>query len=819
MAMKKGISLLLILCLLLGCLGAAGAEEEFFDDEGSAAEETFSTDVPLVAYDHDRLTVGNPTKLTGRFFTDLWGNHTSDNDVRRLVTGYNLITWDAGNSLYRFDHSVVSGVVVGDDENGDRRYMISLYRDLFYSDGTRINAWDYAFSVLLQCSPVIRELGGTPADYSYLKGFEAYAQGEAPFLAGLRVADENTLVFVVKKEALPYFYELTRFSFSPYPIEAIAPGCRVTDDGNGACITNDEAHPGDSLWTAERLKSTILTPETGFLVHPSPASGPYTIESFDGTTAIFRVNPWYKGNENGTKPRIPTLTYTLADNADMVEKLGNGGFGLLNKVTLARTVGQGIALCVSQPQYTRETYPRTGLTSLYFMPDSAAIQSADVRRAIAYSFDKTAFVQDYMDFYGLEADGFYGLGQWMYQLAMGTMNYPIDSMKTSEAYQGKTDEELVAEWEAVNLNGLTRYEKDPEQAAAALDRAGWILNEAGNPFEAGKDKVRYRKNGDGTEPLTLRIACTEEEDLPDILNTALITPLTEAGIQASLVPSTTEALEEILLSGGNGEYDILYLGNNFSDVFDPVALFSTAPAGEAEADSLPAAYAVMLEKVLDMDRTEPSDILGYMRKWIDFQETFTELLPMIPVYMNVYFDFYARDLHDYRISDYASWADAVVPARMYAPGAASEEEVAEISEEYAVITGDGSAKDLNIFLKAHKAPEASDPTAGALAAFPKEIRDQIPAEYRTVNEFVTATLSDDYKNIADATLQFAFETAYPRGETVYLLFGRIDQDDHVDWMVKEGTVNRDGTVSVVLDENELAGLAGQTFALVAVSKK
>ena len=34
------------------------------------------------------LTVGNPTQVSGMFFSDLWGNNTSDIDVRTLLSGY-----------------------------------------------------------------------------------------------------------------------------------------------------------------------------------------------------------------------------------------------------------------------------------------------------------------------------------------------------------------------------------------------------------------------------------------------------------------------------------------------------------------------------------------------------------------------------------------------------------------------------------------------------------------------------------------------------------------------------------------------------------
>ena len=92
------------------------------------------------------LVVGNPTPMRGEFFTDMWGNATSDIDVRDLLHGYNLIMWDTGSSTFTVDPSVVSQVVLMENEAGDHTYALVLRDDLYYSDGSRITAWDYAFS-------------------------------------------------------------------------------------------------------------------------------------------------------------------------------------------------------------------------------------------------------------------------------------------------------------------------------------------------------------------------------------------------------------------------------------------------------------------------------------------------------------------------------------------------------------------------------------------------------------------------------------------------------------------------------------------------
>ena len=98
---------------------------------------------------YEELTVGSTTPITGEFFTDLWGNGAADLDVRQLLHGYGLVIWDSSEGLFKTDPSVVSGLKVSVNEQGDKTFLISLYQDMSYSDGTKITAADYLFSLLL----------------------------------------------------------------------------------------------------------------------------------------------------------------------------------------------------------------------------------------------------------------------------------------------------------------------------------------------------------------------------------------------------------------------------------------------------------------------------------------------------------------------------------------------------------------------------------------------------------------------------------------------------------------------------------------------
>ena len=58
-------------------------------------------------------------------------------------------------------------------------------------------------------------------------------------------------------------------------------------------------------------------------------------------------------------------------------------------------------------------------------------------------------------------------------------------------------------------------------------------------------------------------------------------------------------------------------------------------------------------------KRDPGDLFGYCENWLAFQQRFMELLPAIPVYSNVYFDFFPQVLHDYVINANISWPQAI----------------------------------------------------------------------------------------------------------------------------------------------------------------
>ncbi len=626
--MRRMLAVLLAVGLLAGCAAAEGTPVE--------------------------LRVGNPTPMRGEFFTELWGNSTSDDDVRALLHGYDLVHWKDADGQFGVNPTVVRAFAAMENAAGDRTYVIVLHDDLRYSDGSPVTAWDYAFTWLLELSPEVRAIGGRPLHGDQFAGSAAYAAGEAKELAGVRVTAERTMTVTVRHEALPFFYELGLLMCTPSPVSVIAPGVRVKDDGNGVYLANEDESAAEPVYTAELLRKTLLDPESGYLYHPAPVTGPYTLAAWDGTTAEFEINPFYKGNAEGKKPTIRRLRYTTAENADAADRLADGTFGLLNKVTEKDAIEAGLRLRDAGLAAV-SSYPRTGLSYIGFACERKTVAEKAVRQAIAWCLDRDALTAEYTGSYGTRVDGYFGIGQWMYRLITGAVKPPVREPEEGDEAAKAAYEEALAAYDALSLDGLTRYTADTARARALLDGDGWTLNAAG---------VREKELDGETVTLDLTMVYPEGNDIPVWLEKEFVPKLAEAGIRLEMKPLPMADLLTGWYRQAERDADLIYMGSNFDPVFDPAAHLA---AGEEHApgwnftgwedESL---YAL----ADDMRHTQPGDVIGYMRKWIAFQERLNEQLPLLPLYGNLYFDFYTPVLYDYDIAGYPTWGDTIVEARL-----------------------------------------------------------------------------------------------------------------------------------------------------------
>ena len=796
--LKRLMCVLLSLMLFLPMLGLA----EGADLEAETEEAAESYTPP------EELIVTHPTVTKGDFFTEMFGNDTADIDVRALIHGYNLVNWDQNQGVYVLDPTVVTDYKVIDDELGNRSYNLAIAEDLYYSDGTPITAWDYAFSLLLMMAPEVEEIGGKIYRAEHLLGFEEYinyrreviagvpadeiSEDYAYCLSGVEVLSDHQIAITLDHDFLPHFFEVALLLCEPYPIHILAPGCKVYDDGFGVYIGNADPSVEEPIFTPELLAKTILDEETGYNSHPSVVSGPYVMTSYDGITSHFERNPYFKGawfhnslpggnasanyipmmDENNEQmvdsqgnamylviPQIEKIQFTVGDydirddenggyyigENSSIHKIAEDEVHLVNKVVNGTAIVDGMSLMGSGVRM--QAYPRIGLSFLTFTYDWPTVHEKEVRQAIAWCMDREQISLDYCDaplmtggteaggeegeesptagmtlFSGsdvdLVMDGYYGREQWEYLLVTHQLEYPVNMidevlpevhteddeenlLKYKNRYVRTQEEfdEAIAAWETLSLENLVHYgvydlENDPERtekvgirkANALLDDAKWTLNEKGEPYQAGVDEVRCKMIDGELIPLRLKLMYPEGNRIADSLPENFIVNLNEVGITLELVPAPMQDLLKSYYRQTERTTDMIYLATNFHIEVDPSITYSTDKTlnhqiwNNTYSDDEELWY-----KAVDMRKTDPMDVFGYVTKWVSFQERYNEVLPTIPIYSNIYYDFYSDELQNYFITGQVTWSQAILLAYFGDPNAIPE----PAEEEEA--PGDGEA--------------------------------------------------------------------------------------------------------------------------------
>lgn len=574
------------------------------------------------------LTVGITSRLSGHFFTDKWGANSADIDVRELIHGLNTVAWEQ-NGNHVLNETVVRELSARlDARTGDKTYRISFNDGLQYNEGTPINAYDYAFSVLLLSSPQFNALGGSPTGMGYFKGYGDYQQGQ-PF-SGVRIIDELTLELTLDGQALPYFYEIALLNMPPYPIHVIAPDCTVKDDGNGAYIAG--------AYSAELLEFTILDKEAGYLFKPYVTAGAYRFLSFDPETQVakFERNELFAGDFERVKPTIDEVTVVFADPETALQDVLEGKLDLVNKVSDGAVISEGMSMAEAD-ELSMQNYLRTGMSFISFACEMGPSRSVNVRKAVARCVDVNAVNAEFTRGFGMPVYGYYGMGQWM----------AMDNQEAMEEY-------------ATAL--------DPIAAIGLLKDDGWVLDENGLPYDEAGGGVRYRLNEmNELEKLSLKWAQAEATAISGLLTREISAQAEMAGIELIITKMPFEQLLKHYYRQTNREYHMFSLATNFNLAFDPYETYHTGDEYQGESNKTGLLDEELMTLALAMRQTEVGDNEAYTRKWLEFQARWNEMQPMVPLYSNIYFDFFRPDLQEYYANAYVSWATAIVHAYIGEP--------------------------------------------------------------------------------------------------------------------------------------------------------
>ena len=592
-----------------------------------------------------KITVGSVTKVAGQFSTDMFGNNTSDIDIRALLHGYSTVAY-TDDASYTLDETVAQVDVATEDDFGNKVYVFHVNDGLTYNDGTPITAKDYAFSVLLQSAPQMAELGASTSGYWHIQGYDQYASGERNYLSGVRLLDDMTFSLTIRANALPYYYELTYVNVTPYPISVIAPGCTVEDDGDGAYI--------DGEFTAAVLEKTMLDPETGYCSHPMVTSGPYQLESYNGETGevVLKANTRYVGNYAGQRPLIETVVLRETTNAQALAELADGTLDIVNKISDSQVIAEGVAQ-LSQGTLQASNYLRSGLGFLALACEQGPTSQENIRKAISYCLDQDAFVTAFTGTYGQTVYSWYGLGQWM-----------------------------ASEYVSTAGEDLNTYEMNLDTATTLVERAGYVYNAEGNAFREGEDTVRYRLlrgtalneynaledpvveavqvGNKNLLPLEIKFARVENNRMCDLVVEQLVPNLEAIGFKVEVVDLSFEDMLAQYYREVPRECNMFALATNFTHVFDPIYTWDGEAQYQGYLNTTGIDSTRLARQAARLRGTTPGDTERYLQRWQQLMTIFNDELPAIPLYSNMYFDFYANRVQNYAANAHWSWSAAIL---------------------------------------------------------------------------------------------------------------------------------------------------------------
>ena len=424
--------------------------------------------------DDKGIIIGSSTDLSGHFRAPSFGKNSagsSDNDVNGLATGLTTVT-KTKEGGYEWNKTVVKAHEEIMDAEGNKEFKITIYDDMKFSDGTPVTAADYVAASVASLTPVYTEAASKETSGRSIVGwkdaFQLYtgpgSEKGVKEIAGFRLYDEYTFSVIIDKSQLPYFYDITYASFSPVPKAAYIGNAEIKDDGNG-CYLSDDFYAKDGEGKYEQAKAIFqqCTSTKAEDYAKYPWSGPYYVSSFDQVdgTAVLLRNPYFKGNYEGTTPKIEKVVYRKIVASTQLEDFKSGGLDVISAITGGKETDEALkAVEESNGAYTYSHYSRAGYGKLGMRCDYGPVQFLEVRQAIAYCMDRAKFAKDFTGGYGGVVDGPYYKGSWMYKAAMA---------------QGMD---------------LDTYATSADSAIKVLEAGGWVYNAEGGEYTSG---VRYKK--------------------------------------------------------------------------------------------------------------------------------------------------------------------------------------------------------------------------------------------------------------------------------------------------------------------------------------
>lgn len=615
-----------------------------------------------------QVVIGTSTEASGDWAYSAFvrNPNATDNSVVKLTDDMNTIDTDQHGD-YVINKTVVKSYERIEEENGNVTFKFVINDGLKFNNGEAVTAQNFVAWTMFLVSPAGKEMGVVSATYNMLPGGLAYRNGETNVLSAVRLYDEKTFSITIAKTGedgetsyLPYYYDLGYGAMQAVNLTYwFGEGWSVKDDGEGVYFVNADGKE----FTAETVGETV---EAGrFATGNRVTAGPYNLVSFDQSSReiVLEVNENYNGNFEGQKPGIQKLVIVKTSDDTVMDMISTGQIQIYSQIADGAQVNAVLDLIEAGTiDSSPSQYDRAGYGYFGFACDLGPAQFTEFRQAVAYLLNRVEFAQTFCQGWGSVVHGPYC---------------------TAFSMTSKTDIDKK----------VNHYDYNPEKAVELLKQAGFVYNADGSDYVDGSGEVRYAKVteeqakyyesfnkvlADGTilMPATLNWASSEGNSVSALLTTMLASSDATKAAGVSIVktemtfPSLLSYMYRQEMNGAVGDfsvptYNMFNLATGYNGgVYDESYNWTTDPEYIEQGYNVQHLYDKELDK-LSMDMVygvEPGDEATYLDLWEKYIIRWNELLPMVPLYSNIYVSVYPNTIDNYAEDSFWGFERAILYA-------------------------------------------------------------------------------------------------------------------------------------------------------------
>lgn len=620
-----------------------------------------------------QVVIGTSTEASGDWAYSAFVRNPNATDKAVMTLTDDMTTVDSDqHGDYGINKTVVKSYERIEEENGNVTFKFVINDGLKFNNGEAVTAENFVAWTMFVTSPAGKEMGVVSATYNMLPGGLAYRNGETNVLSAVRLYDEKTFSITIAKTGedgetsyLPYYYDITYAAMQAVNLTYwFGEGWSVKDDGEGVYFVNADGKE----FTAETVGETVTAGR--FATGNRVTAGPYNLVSFDQSSReiVLEVNENYNGNFEGQKPGIQKLVIVKTSEDTVMDMITTGQIQIYSGIADGSEVNAVMDLIEAGTiNSSTSQYDRAGYGYFGFACDLGPTQFTEFRQAIAYLLDRVEFAQTFCKGWGSVVHGPYC---------------------TAFTMTAKTDIEKK----------INHYDYNPEKAVELLKQAGFVYNADGSDYVDGSGEVRYAKVteeqakyydsfnkvlADGTilMPATVNWASSEGNAVSALLSTMLANSDATKAAGVSIVktemtfPSMLSYMYRQETNGAVGDftvptYNMFNLATGYNGgVYDESYNWTLDPEYIEQGMNVQRLYDKELDK-LSMDMVygvEPSDEATYLDLWEKYIIRWNELLPMVPLYSNIYVTVYPNTIDNYaedsfwgfeRAILYANWVGA-----------------------------------------------------------------------------------------------------------------------------------------------------------------